>query len=65
MLNVGELYAEKEQWEEAFSAWATLYKIARNSNNTKYLQELEKLASELNMPPGKEVWKELAQKYYQ
>ena len=62
LLNMGHIYAQNEQMQEAVSAWVTVYKVARQINEFQALQALANLAPQLGLPLGLDGWERLAQR---
>jgi hypothetical protein len=59
--NLGSIYAEKNQVQEAMGAWTNSYIIAKQTGRVQiFLQALAKLTSHMVLPSGLEMWNELA-----
>lgn len=61
LFNMGHLYAQNNQIQEAVSAWVTVYRIAKPMNLAQALQALANLAPRLGLPEGLAGWEALAQ----
>ncbi len=60
LFNMGHIYMQNKQVQEAVSAWVTVYGIAKQINEYQALQALSKLAPQLGLPEGLEGWEKLA-----
>ena len=58
---MGYIYAQNKEINKAFSAWVTVYMIAKPMGLAQVLQALAQLAPKLGMPSGLEGWDKLAQ----
>jgi tetratricopeptide (TPR) repeat protein len=62
LFNMGHIYMQNEQVQEAVGAWVTVYVIAKQINEYQALQALSKLAPQLGLPEGLEGWEMLAER---
>jgi hypothetical protein len=62
LFNLGHIHAQKEEFQEAVSAWLTVYSIAKQSGLAQALQALANLAPRIGLPPGLEGWETLWQR---
>lgn len=58
---MGHIHMQNEQFQDALSAWAEAYTIAKSMNLAQGLQALAKLAPRLGLPEGLTGWEELSQ----
>ena len=65
LFNMGYMYWQNSQTQEAVSAWVNAYTIAKKINLDQALQELSKIAPQLGLPEGLEGWEQLAQQMSQ
>jgi hypothetical protein len=59
---MGHIHAQNEEFQEALSAWVTVYRIAKPMGLAQALDALGKLAPQLGMPEGLDGWERLAQR---
>ncbi len=63
LFNMGFMYIQNEQQQEAFSTWVNSYLIAKKINYYQVLEALKKkLTPQLGLPEGLAGWEELANK---
>ena len=60
LFNMGHIYMQNDQPQEALGAWLTVYRLARQMNLAQALQALEGLAGQLGLPGGLAGWEALS-----
>ncbi len=56
LFNMGHIYLQNKQLEEAIEAWVTVYKIAKPMGLAQVLEALESLAGDLGLEGGLDAW---------
>ncbi|TXH67218.1 MAG: hypothetical protein E6Q83_18235 [Thiothrix sp.] len=63
LINIGHIHYQNEQVQEAFSAWVTVYIIAKQINLAQALQALVGLAEQLGADQGLAFWERFAEQF--
>ena len=61
LFNMGHIYRQRNEQNEALSAWVTVYGLAKPMGLAQAFEALERLAGQLNMDGGLAAWERLAQ----
>ncbi len=61
LFNMGHIYLKNEEIEKALKTWAKVYSIAKPMQLAETLNDLKKLAENLGLPGGVEVWEILSE----
>ncbi|MFZ1791856.1 MAG: hypothetical protein WAU96_00375, partial [Anaerolineae bacterium] len=59
--NMGHIYAQNNEMQEATGTWVITYLIAKQINSAQALQALANLAPQLGLPAGLGGWEQLAE----
>ncbi len=62
LFNIGHMHAQKGEFQQALSAWVTVYVMAKQMNLAQALQALANLAPQLGLPEGLAGWEMLVQR---
>ena len=62
LFNMGHIFVQDGQMQEAVSAWVTIYRLAKQINLAQALQALEQLAGQLGLPDRLAGWEELSRR---
>lgn len=65
LFNMGHIYGQNDEHEEAVRAWVEVYSVAKQINLAEILNALESLAEQLGLENGLENWEMLAQRFKQ
>ncbi|WP_345106739.1 tetratricopeptide repeat protein [Candidatus Villigracilis vicinus] len=60
LFNMGFVYIQNEQQQEAYSTWVNSYLIAKKINYYQVLEALKNLAPQLGLSEGLAGWEDLA-----
>jgi len=62
LFNMGHIYIQNKQVQEAVGAWVMVYRLAKKMNLAQALDALRNLAPQLGLPEGLAGWEMLSQK---
>jgi GTPase SAR1 family protein len=62
LFNMGHIYLQNEEMQQALAAWVAVYRMAKSMQLSQALNALQSLAEQIELPGGMAGWEVLAQK---
>ena len=63
LFNIGHIYHQNEEVNEAMNAWINVYLIAKPMQLAQVLEALNRLADDLGLSGGLQAWEQLAKQF--